>query len=98
MRETTVETYLRKRVEAVEGLCEKHVSPGRRAVPDRLITWPHGGVMDLVETKAPGGKPRKDQLRDHKKRADRGVTVWVLSSKLAVDEFMRIKKIMGCWR
>ena len=54
--------------------------------------------MDLVETKAPGGKPRKDQLRDHKKRADRGVTVWVLSSKLAVDEFMRIKKIMGCWR
>jgi hypothetical protein len=44
--------------------------------------------MYLAETKAPGKGPRIDQLRDHQRRAARGVTVWVLNTKEAVDTFV----------
>lgn len=87
MRETAVEQHLRARVQNVGGLCEKHVSPGQRASPDRLITWPWG-VMQLVETKAPGLKPRENQRRDHARRLRRGVVVLVLDTKEKVDEWV----------
>jgi hypothetical protein len=45
VRETAVEKYLVEQVEARGGLCEKHVSPGRKGVPDRLVSWP-GGYSD----------------------------------------------------
>ena len=96
MLEKEIEQYLVAKCKTIGALCEKFTSPNRRSVPDRLITFECR--VYFVELKAPGKKPTEGQLRDHKKRADRGVTVWVLSSKLAVDEFMRIKKIMGCWR
>jgi hypothetical protein len=87
MKETKVEEYLRKQIEAVGGLCEKHVSPGRRAVPDRLITWP-SGLIHLVETKAPGKKPREEQERDHDRRFRRRCHVWVLDSPMRIDAYM----------
>lgn len=93
MRESVVEAHLRRRVVAVGGLCEKHVSPGQRGVPDRLITWPWG-AMDLVETKAPGKKPRPDQVRDHKRRAIRGYVVPVLDTKAKVDAWVE-RKVKG---
>lgn len=87
MKESAVEAHLRKRVEALGGLCEKFVSPGRRGVPDRLVTWP-SGQMDLVETKAPRGKLRPEQIRDHERRAVRRCRVRVLSTKAAVDAYI----------
>ena len=54
MKESTVETYLRKQVkEKLGGWALKFVSPGLRGVPDRLILLPNGRVV-FVETKAPG--------------------------------------------
>lgn len=92
-REQKVEDYLTEQVEAAGGLCEKHVSPGRRGPPDRLVTWRPAvgmleGDMDLVETKAPGGKPRKEQLRDHQRRALRRVPVYLIDTKAKVDEYV----------
>lgn len=87
MRETAVEQHLIRRVKSVGGLCEKHIAPGQRDVPDRLVTWPWG-VMDVVETKAPGKTPRPGQLRDHKRRLRCGVVVAVLDTKKKVDDWI----------
>jgi hypothetical protein len=93
VRETVVEAYLRKRVEECGGLCEKHVSPGRKGVPDRLVTIPYRNEpntprMELVETKAPGKKPRADQVRDHERRAKLGIVVRVIDTKAKVDNYI----------
>ena len=60
MLEKAVEAALVRRVKVLGGLCEKFVSPGRRSVPDRLVTLP-GGRIIFVEIKAPGGKPTPQQ-------------------------------------
>ena len=87
MKESAIETRLRKGVEAIGGLYEKFVSPGRRHVPDRLVTLPKG-EMHMVECKRPGESPRLGQLRDHKRRARLGVTVHVVSTPEEVDALL----------
>lgn len=87
MRESSIEKYLREQVEKNGGMCEKFVSPGKRNVPDRLVTWPY--EMNLVETKATGKKPRPGQVRDHARRAKLGVIVHVLDTKAKVDRYVR---------
>lgn len=84
MRESTVEKYLGRCVKARGGLCEKFTSPGRRNVPDRLVTLP-GHAMFLVECKAPGEKPSPAQRRDHKRRQRLGIGVYVADSLRSVD-------------
>jgi hypothetical protein len=88
MRESCIETRLNNGMERCGGLCEKFKSPGRRNVPDRLVTWPDG-EMELVELKAPGKKPRTGQLRDHQRRAKCNVKVHVISTVEGVDKFLR---------
>jgi len=87
MRERNVEDFLKEQVEKFGGMCEKHVSPGRVGVPDELVTWP-GGIMHLIETKAPKKGPRSSQQRDHARRAELGVEVYVLNTKLAVTRYV----------
>lgn len=94
MKEDKVEEHLRKLVEEAGGICEKHTSPGRIGVPDRLVTWPWG-EMDLVETKAPGKGARTTQITDHKERAKRGVPVYLLDTKRKVDEYVWTRCCMG---
>jgi hypothetical protein len=89
-RESPIEDYLKEQVALHGGLAEKHVSPGRNKVPDQLVTW--HGIMDLVETKAPDGKPDEGQLRDHRRRALRGIRVHVLSTFEGVDEYIAGRK------
>ena len=91
MRERKVEDYLRQQVMRAGGLCEKHVSPGTWGVPDRLVTYQ--GKMFLVELKSPTGTLTNHQRRDHQMRLLRGVTVYVLNSKEAVDAW--ISKLEG---
>jgi hypothetical protein len=88
--ERKVEDYLIEQVLLHGGLCEKHISPGRNKVPDELVTW--NGFMDLVETKAKNGEVDEGQARDHKRRLQRGILVWVLHTKEAVDEYIRQRK------
>ncbi|WP_129544343.1 VRR-NUC domain-containing protein [Serratia sp. 1D1416] len=79
-RESSVEQYLRAEVKKAGGIAYKFVSPGIRGVPDRLVLLP-GGRAVFVECKAPGEKPRPDQLRCHAKLHALGFEVVVLDSK-----------------
>jgi len=77
--EKNVEAALVRRVKALGGLCEKFTSPGRRSVPDRLVTMPDGQII-FVELKRPGGKPTEAQLKDHAKRRELGCDVRVIDN------------------
>ncbi len=66
IRESTIEKYLVTEVKKSDGIAYKFLSPGRRAVPDRLVLLP-GGRAVFVECKAPGEKPRPEQLREHER-------------------------------
>ena len=79
MLERTIEAALVRRVTKLGGLCEKFVSPGRRSVPDRLVTLP-GGRIVFVEVKAPGKKPTELQERDHWRRRKLGCEVIVINT------------------
>ena len=79
MLERDIESALVKRVKFLDGLCDKFSSPGRRSVPDRIVTLP-GNVVIFVELKAPGKKPTKLQLRDHARRKALGCDVRVIDS------------------
>jgi hypothetical protein len=85
MLERDIEKALVKRVGDLGGLCEKFTSPGRRNVPDRLITL-HNKII-FVELKAPGEKVRGGQLRDHERRRALGCDVRVIDSMEAVNAF-----------
>ena len=78
MRESTIEAYLVKRVKALGGEVRKVQWVGRRGAPDRLVMFPQlvmlitrqivdhrGRTTVWVELKAPGEKPRPEQLREH---------------------------------
>jgi len=78
--EKDVEAALVRRVKALGGLCEKFASPGRRSVPDRIITMPNGQII-FVELKAPNKKPTDAQLKDHERRRALGCDVRVIDNK-----------------
>lgn len=79
MLEKEIEKALVKRVKELGGLCEKFTSPGRRSVPDRIVTLP-GGRIVFVECKAPGKKPTELQLRDHERRRNLGCEVIIVNN------------------
>lgn len=80
IRESTIEKHLIAEVKKAGGIAYKFLSPGRRAVPDRLILLP-GGRAVFVECKSPGEKPRPEQLREHERLRALGFNVVVLDSK-----------------
>jgi len=86
MRESLIEKRLCKRVKEFGGLCEKFTSPGKRSVPDRLITLP-GGAIVFVELKRPGSKPTPLQAKDHDRRRALGCDVRVIDSLEGADAF-----------
>lgn len=86
MLEKKIEMALVYRVKALGGTCEKFVSPGRRSVPDRLVTLP-GGKIIFVELKAPGSAPTEAQRRDHDRRRVLGCEVRVIDNMDDVNAF-----------
>lgn len=88
MRESTVETYFKRRVKEAGGLERKWVSPGVRGVPDRVAIF-SGGRISFVELKATYETLRESQVREHARLAAMGCIVHVLDSKEAVDEFIK---------
>jgi len=87
MLELTIETYFRKAVEAKGYRAYKFQSANHRGVPDRVVPLP-GGVLKLVELKAPGKVPRPNQTREHIYWRKMGFDVFVIDSKKAVDEWV----------
>jgi hypothetical protein len=79
MLEKFIEAALVKRVKELGGTCEKFTSPGRRSVPDRIVTLP-GGRIVFVEVKAPGKEPTELQGRDHERRREMGCEVVVINN------------------
>ena len=72
-------------------LCEKFISPGKRGVPDRIVTA--FNYICFVEMKTPVGRLSKLQIIDHKRRRDRGADVYVVSNhQEALETVARIKK------
>ncbi|BEO04319.1 VRR-NUC domain-containing protein [Serratia marcescens] len=80
LRESPIERHQVAQVKAAGGTAYKFTSPGRRSVPDRLVLLP-GGRAVFVECKAPGEKPRPDQLREHNRLRALGFEVVVVDSK-----------------
>ena len=86
MLERTIEAALVRRVRDLGGLCEKFVSPGRRSVPDRIVTLP-GGRIVFVEVKASGKGPTELQERDHWRRRKLGCEVIIINSIEGANAF-----------
>lgn len=77
--EGKIEAALVRRVKSLGGTAEKFTSPGRRSVPDRLVTLPGGRVI-FVELKAPGKQPTDKQAKDHERRRVLGCDVRVIDN------------------
>lgn len=86
MRERDVENYLREKVKKVGGIAYKFESPGNAGVPDRLVLI--NGQAHFIELKAPGKKPSKIQLAQHRKINKLGFEVLVIDTKQGVDDFI----------
>jgi hypothetical protein len=87
-REKQVEQRIVDRAREHSGTAYKFTSPGRRAVPDRLIVCPCT-PLELrplfIEAKRPGEVATKPQEREHKKLRARGATVFVADDYDIVD-------------
>ena len=86
MLEKKIEQALLSRVTALHGTCEKFVSPGRRGVPDRIVTLP-GGRIIFVELKSPTGRLSPSQIRDHERRIQMGCEVRVINNIEDINAF-----------
>ena len=86
MLEKQIEQALLRRVKVLGGTCEKFTSPGKRSVPDRIVTL-MGGRIIFVECKAPGKKPTLAQQYDHERRRLLGCDVRVIDSLEAANAF-----------
>lgn len=93
MLERDIEAYLVKRCKEIGALCDKFISPQRRSVPDRLITF--GGRVLFVELKATGARPTPAQVRDHERRRAAGAEVVWTDSIEGVDEVLLV---WGAWK
>ena len=92
--EVSVEDYLVEQTELHGAICEKHVSPGRKGPPDRIVMWADA-ALHFVETKAPDGVLKPWQKRDHARRRKLGFTVFVIWDKPLVDDYVAM---CGRWK
>lgn len=86
MRESTIEKYLIKRVEAIGGETRKLRWIGRAHAPDRFVAY--NGAW-LVELKAPSEKERLGQARERQRLVYHGVRCRVIDSLEGVDTFIK---------
>lgn len=78
MLERDIRRALDLRIKALGGSTRALSWLGRAHAPDVLVLL--SGRHALVETKAPGGKPRAGQLREHERLRAAGFTVLVIST------------------
>lgn len=89
MKESTIETRLRKAVERAGGKCLKWTCPGTTGVPDRIILMP-GGRVYFAETKAPGKTERARQ--EYVQRKLRALGFEVFSSVDSAEKIAEIEE------
>ena len=82
MKEATILNHLRTGLFKL-GIESRRVEwTGHDGAPDLLI-FARGGIW--VETKAPGKKPRENQLLEHEKMRNAGMLVYVVDSISGAD-------------
>lgn len=86
MKESSVESYFTSRIKALGGESRKVKWIGRRGAPDQLPLLAGMGPT-LVELKAPGKKPRPEQLREHERLRRAGYRVLVIDTHELVDKY-----------
>lgn len=87
-REDEIEDECVAIAEAAGWLVRKMAYVGRRGCRDR--DFYKDGVLLMVEFKAPGEKPRKDQRREHEVLKGKGFDVHVIDN---VDDFRRLLRV-----
>lgn len=92
--ESAVEKYFVAQVEKHLGWQARKWTT-RRGDPDRICLIPGGKVL-FVELKRPGEKPRPEQLREHERLTAMGFEVFVIDSKVGVDEFINLMEGRKC--
>lgn len=85
--EALVENYLCRRVEALGGFTRKVTYQGRRGSPDRWCFLP-GGVLLIVECKAPGGRLSALQTVELATLTKQGFTAVSVFSRDEVDSLL----------
>lgn len=85
MKEKNVEKYLKSQCKLAGILSEKFVSPGKRHVPDQILSF-SPGLSAFVECKATGQSPTLMQAKDHEARRKLGFYVGVVDSRASVDQ------------
>ncbi len=100
--ESKIEGYLRAEIALLGGWMEKHTSPGTKGPPDNLVMWPAvdtrdglaltvGERAEFIETKAPGGRLRVLQKRDHERRRKMGFQVHVIWNMEQAEMYLRAR-------
>ena len=87
MKEQNIELFLIRHVRLKRGLCLKMNSITMNGLPDRLVLLPEG-KMFFAELKAPGKKPRPEQVRVHESLRKLGFDVRVIDSTAKVKEIL----------
>jgi len=85
VRESRIENYFVQQVTLAGGRALKFT--GYRNAPDRLVIWPWGRI-NFVELKAPLGRLRSGQKREHERLRAVGCQVIVLRTKAEVDGYV----------
>jgi hypothetical protein len=88
VRERDIEAYLVKRVKAMGGEVRKVQWVGRRGAPDRVVMLPNSSITWWTELKAPGQKPRPEQVREHDRMRRMGQRVVVIDSLQGVEALL----------
>lgn len=84
--EGTIENYLRDRCRHMGYICFKFAPCGINGIPDRIVIG--NGQTVFVELKAPGERPRKNQIAIHRKMRAAGAVVYVIDNKPDVDALL----------
>lgn len=85
-----VQHHLKELIVAAGGMYDHFTSPGKKGVPDLIVTWPAYGWarIHFVETKTIGGELEPWQERDHEARRRMGAKVLVIWTKEQAERYV----------
>jgi hypothetical protein len=92
-RESDIEDHFVRQCRRRGWKVEKFTSPGRRSVPDRIVSKP-GGQVFFCELKAPGKDATPLQAEDHEVRRALGFRVYVADTKEACDSVIALEEML----
>ena len=90
VRERDIESKVRKYARDMGFLVYKFTDPTQVGVPDRIFISPQGRLF-FVEFKAPGKKPRANQIAEFKRLQAHGQYVYI------IDDLERGKRLIDSY-